>query len=87
MSYLLPQALWLLLVIPALVAFYIVLLRRRNKAALRYAGVERLSGAMTRGHASAVTFRRCCWSSLTLWSSRSRPSAVVTLPSTTHDHS
>jgi Ca-activated chloride channel family protein len=83
MSYLVPQALWLLLIVPALVAFYVVLLRRRNKGALRYASVELVRGAITPGH----RFRRhvpplLFAVALTLLIfAIARPHAVVTLPS------
>src|SRR5258705_221969 len=49
MSYLWPQALWLLLAVPALVAMYVVMLRRRNKAAIRYASIALVRDAMPRG--------------------------------------
>ena len=39
MRFLWPEALWLLLLIPALVAAYVFALRRRKRGALRYASL------------------------------------------------
>ena len=46
MNFLWPQYLWLLLVVPALVAVYVVLLRRK-KAAVRYANVSLVKAALS----------------------------------------
>jgi Ca-activated chloride channel family protein len=51
MRFLWPEALWLLAVVPVLVALYVALLRRRRKLALRYASlslVKEALGAVTR---------------------------------------
>jgi Ca-activated chloride channel family protein len=83
MSYLWPQALWLLLAVPALVALYVLLLRRRNKSALRYASLDLVRAAMTSGQ----RYRRHVPPALfvvalgLLIFAISRPHAVVTLPS------
>ena len=46
MTFLWIHLLWLLLFVPALVALYIVLLRRKKKAALRYASLAMVRDAM-----------------------------------------
>jgi Ca-activated chloride channel homolog len=38
MKFLYPQFLWLLLLVPVLIAAYVVLLRRQRKHVIRYAG-------------------------------------------------
>ena len=45
LSFLWPRLLWLLLLVPLLVAFYLFLLARRGGAGVRYAGLESASGA------------------------------------------
>jgi Ca-activated chloride channel family protein len=83
MSYLWPQALWLLLAVPLLVAVYVLLLRRRNKSALRYASLDLVRAAMTSGH----RYRRHVPPALFVLAlgllifAISRPQAVITLPS------
>lgn len=75
--------LWLLAVIPLLVALYIVLLRRKKKLALRYANLSMVRQAMGAG----ATFRRhvpplLFLIALTLMiAAVARPAAVITLPS------
>jgi Ca-activated chloride channel family protein len=49
MTFLWPEALWLLAVLPALVAAYVLLLRRRKKAALRYASLNLVKDALGAG--------------------------------------
>lgn len=51
MSFLWPLALWALLLVPAFVAAYVLILRRRKRHALRYAGLELVREALGRGHA------------------------------------
>jgi len=46
MTFLWPDMLWLLMAVPALVAVYILLLRRKKKAALRYANLSMVKEAM-----------------------------------------
>ncbi|RYX94645.1 MAG: VWA domain-containing protein [Comamonadaceae bacterium] len=83
MTFLWPQFLWLLLVIPLLVAVYIWLLRRKKKMALRYASLSIVREAMGAGQ----SFRRHIPPILFLLSiaamlvAASRPFAVVSLPS------
>ena len=49
MTFLWPDMLWLLLAMPALVALYIFLLRRKKRAALRYASLSLVKEAMAAG--------------------------------------
>ena len=78
-----PDMLWLLLAVPALVAAYVFLLRRRKKAALRYASLSLVKDAL----GARQRFRRHLPPMLFLLAltvmivSVARPSAVVTLPS------
>ncbi len=83
MTFLWPEFLWLLLVLPLLVLLYVWLLRRKKKMALRYASLSIVREAMGRGQ----SFRRHIPPILFLLSlaamlvASSRPFAVVTLPS------
>src|SRR5215813_1108285 len=83
MTFLWPEMLWLLLVVPALVAGYFYLLRRKKDAALRYASLSIVKEAMGVGH----RFRRHIPPLLFLIAlivmilAIARPAAVVTLPS------
>ncbi|MEO8344796.1 MAG: VWA domain-containing protein [Betaproteobacteria bacterium] len=78
-----PHLLWLLLLVPALAGFYLWLLRRKKKAALRYASLSLIREALGPGQ----RFRRHIPPLLFLLSlivmllAIARPSAVVTLPS------
>ena len=83
MTFLWPDMLWLLLSVPALVAGYILLVRRKKKAALRYASLSIMKEAMGAGH----RFRRHIPPLLFLAAlavmiaAVARPAAVITLPS------
>jgi Ca-activated chloride channel family protein len=83
MKFLWPQALWLLLVLPAAVAAYIAVVRRKGRSAVRYAGLALLPGASGPG----PRFRRHLPPALFLVAlalaivAIARPVAVVTLPS------
>jgi len=46
MTWLWPEMLWLLLLVPAVVAIYLVLLRRKKKTALRYASLSIMRDAL-----------------------------------------
>jgi len=46
MSFLWPEMLWLLTAVPALIAAYVFLLRRKKKTALRYANLNLVKEAM-----------------------------------------
>jgi Ca-activated chloride channel family protein len=83
MSFLWPQALWLLLAAPALVGYYLLLLRRRKKAAVRYASLglvrEALgSGQRFRRHVPPLLFLLAL---IVLVVAVARPRATVVLPS------
>ena len=83
MTFLWIQLLWLLLLVPALVALYVVLLRRKKKAALRYASLAMVKNAMGTGQ----SIRRHVPPLLLLFAltllilAVARPAAIVTLPS------
>ncbi len=83
MTFLWPEMLWLLLIVPALVAAYFYLLRRKQQAALRYASLSMVKEAMGPGH----RFRRHIPPLLFLLAlivmivAIARPAAIVTLPS------
>ena len=83
MKFLWPEMLWLLLMVPALVAAYFFLLRRKKEDALRYASLSMVKEAMGAGQ----RFRRHIPPLLFLVAliamivAIARPAAVVTLPS------
>jgi Ca-activated chloride channel homolog len=83
MTFLWPEMLWLLLIVPVLVAAYFYLLRRKQQAALRYASLSMVKEAMGPGH----RFRRHIPPLLFLLAlivmivAVARPAAIVTLPS------
>ncbi len=83
MTFLWPQFLWLLLLLPLLVLLYVWLLRRKKKMALRYASLSIVREAMGKGQ----SFKRHIPPLLFLLSlavmllASSRPFAVITLPS------
>ncbi len=78
-----PQALWLLLALPLLAGLYVLIQRRRIKAAVRYASLDLVRAAQGAG----ARFRRhlpplLIGSALAvLIVAAARPSAVITLPS------
>ena len=83
MSFLWPELLGLLALVPALVLFYLWLLRRRKKSAVRYAGLELVREAMSRGqsmrrHLPPALFLLAL---TTMLVAVARPTAVVNLPS------
>ena len=82
MSFVWPQYLWLLLVVPVLVAAYVALLRRK-KIAVRYANLGMVKAAMSptqrfRRHIPPLLFLLAIVGALI---AVARPSAIVTLPS------
>ncbi len=82
MNFLHPQLLWLLGVVPALVAAYIALLRRKRKHAIRYASFGVIKEAMgsaprLRRHIPPLLF---LLSLIALIVACASPTAVVTLP-------
>jgi Ca-activated chloride channel family protein len=83
MTFLWPQLLWLLLVVPVLVAVYVRLMQRRKKFALRYASLSMVKEAMGAGqrlrrHIPPLLF---LLGLTALMVAIARPAAVLTLPS------
>jgi Ca-activated chloride channel family protein len=83
MSFLWPELLWFLLVLPMLVALYILALRRKKKLALRYASLSLVKDALGAGnrirrHIPPVLML-CAIAALLV--AVGRPLAIVTLPS------
>jgi Ca-activated chloride channel family protein len=82
MSFLWPEALWLLVLLPVLVGVYVWLLRRKNKSAVRYANLGMIKEAMSAGS----RYRRHVPPALlflalaALAVAVARPVATVTLP-------
>jgi Ca-activated chloride channel family protein len=78
-----PEMLWLLLAAPALVAVYLLLLRRKKRAALRYASLSLVREAMGAGqrlrrHLPPLLFLVAL---TTMLLAVARPAAIVRLPS------
>ena len=82
-SFLWPEFLWLLLLLPLMVLLYVWLLRRKKKIALRYASLSIVREAMGKGqsvrrHIPPLLFLMSLAAMLV---ASARPSAVVSLPS------
>jgi len=82
LSFTWPQLLWLLLLLPVLVGAYVLLLRRKNKSALRYANLEMVKEAMGPGsrirrHVPPALFLAAF---ALLVVAMARPAATVLLP-------
>lgn len=83
MRFLWPELLWLLLLLPLMVAAYVGMLRRKKKAALRYASLRLVREALGprpgwRRHVPPLLFLLAMAAALL---AAARPSAEVTLPS------
>ena len=83
MHFLWPEFLWLLLLAPVLVLFYLWLLKRKKKTALRYASLSIVREAMgasqsIKRHVPPVLFLLAL---VTLIVAAARPMAVISLPS------
>jgi Ca-activated chloride channel family protein len=83
MKFLWPEALWLLLAVPALIGAYLFLLQRKKKAAIRYASLGLIKAALGPGqrirrHVPPALFLLALVASIL---AIARPTAVVTLPS------
>lgn len=82
MSFIWPQMLWLLLILPALVLGYWLMLRRRKKFAVQYAGLSTVREAMRgsgqfRRHIPPLLFLLAIALMLI---AAARPAAIMTLP-------
>jgi Ca-activated chloride channel homolog len=83
MTFLWPEMLWLLLIVPALVAGYFYILRRKQESAVKYASLTMVKQAIGAGH----RFRRHIPPLLFLIAviamivAIARPAAIVLLPS------
>jgi Ca-activated chloride channel family protein len=83
MTFLWPEMLWLLLIVPALIAGYFFLLRRKKEAALRYANLTIVKEALGPGqrfrrHIPPLVF---LFALIAMIVAIARPAAVITLPS------
>jgi len=82
MSFLSPEFLWLLIAVPLIAGFYLLLLKKRKQAALRYANLEIVKAAIGRG----LWWRRHVPPAILLAAlgamlfATARPTAVITLP-------
>src|SRR5687768_11986133 len=83
MTFLWPELLWLLLLVPVLIAAYVAILRRKRKAALRYAALTMVRDSMGTGmrlrlHVPPLLFLVAL---IVMIAAVARPAAVVRLPS------
>jgi Ca-activated chloride channel homolog len=83
MKFLWPEMLWLLLIVPGLVAAYFFLLRRKKEAALKYASLSMVKEALGarqrfRRHIPPLLFLVAL---IVMIVGIARPAAVITLPS------
>ncbi len=83
MNFLWPELLWLLALLPLLVAAYVLLLRRKKKLAIRYASLMIVKDALAAGsrwrrHVPPALFLAAL---ALLVAAMARPTAVATLPS------
>jgi Ca-activated chloride channel family protein len=83
MTFLWPEMLWLLLIVPMLIAGYLMLLRRKKKLALRYASLAVVREAMGPGqrlrrHIPPLLFLLAM---ILMMIAIARPASVITLPS------
>jgi len=83
MTFLWSDVLWLLLGVPALIALYVLLLRRRKRVAVRYTNLDLVREAMGpwqrfRRHVPPLLFLLAVVAGII---ASARPSAVITLPS------
>ena len=82
MNFLSPEFLWLLIAVPVIAGFYLLLLKKRKQAALRYANLEIVKAAIGRG----LWWRRHVPPAILLAAlgamlfATARPTAVITLP-------
>ena len=83
MTFLWPELLWLLVLVPVIVGVYLLLLRRKHRLAVRYASLAMIrdaigAGGRVRRHVPPLLFLIA----LTLMRiAVARPAAIVTQPS------
>jgi Ca-activated chloride channel family protein len=82
MSFLSPEFLWLLLAVPLIAGFYLLLLKKRKQAALRYANLEIVKAAIGKGrwwrrHVPPAILLAALGAMLF---ATARPTALITLP-------
>ena len=82
MRFIWPEMLWLLLAVPALVATYVLVLRRRKRAVVKYANLGLIRQAITPGsqvrrHIPPLLFLLAMIVTIV---AMGRPTAVITLP-------
>jgi Ca-activated chloride channel family protein len=83
MTFLWPEMLWLLILAPLAVVLYLLVLRRKKKASVRYASLSMVKAALGPGnrlrrHVPPLLFLAAL---IAMLAAVSRPAAVVTLPS------
>lgn len=76
-----PEVLWLMLAVPALVAAYVVLLRKRRKLALQYASLSLVRDSVGSGVRRHIPPLLLLAALALMIAATARPSAVLTLPS------
>src|SRR5687768_5949102 len=83
MTFLWPELLWLLLLVPALIAAYVLALRRWKKNALRYTSVRIVRDAMGSAHSARRHLPPLLFlvALVAMLAAVARPAAVVRLPS------
>jgi Ca-activated chloride channel family protein len=83
MTFLWPQLLWLTLCVPAIIAAYIYVLRRKNKLAVRYASLTMVKEAMRTSNAARRDIPPLLFllALIAMLLAIARPAAVISLPS------
>src|SRR5688500_10691836 len=76
-----PELLWLMLAVPALVAAYVMLLRKRKKLALQYASLSLVRDSVGMGLRRHVPPALLLLALALMIAATARPNAVLTLPS------
>ncbi len=76
-----PELLWLMLAVPALIAAYVVLLRKRRKLALQYASLSLIKDSVGMGLRRHIPPVLLLLALALMIAATARPNAVLTLPS------
>src|SRR5688500_922950 len=84
MTFLWPEFLWLLVLVPAVVALYLFVLRRRKKSAIRFASLSLLKQAAGPAWRRHVPPAMLLLGVAAMLAAIARPAAVITLP-TSHE--